>query len=185
MNSDGKMLRLFVALEVDESLRGQILSLPRKGLDSARWSHPDDLHITLRFIGDVKEGQADKIKDILQGLRVQKFSIVVRGLNVFRKKHQSILYAPVESARKVTHLSAEITERLQTTGLEFPIQEYTPHVTIARLKKFQGLPDYIDHHSKKIHAEWRAEKFSLYLSANPDEGGKRYTQLAQYPLPDY
>ncbi len=178
-------IRLFAALKVSNQLMQQIASLPRKGLDSPRWSHSEDLHITLRFVGDVAEEQLPAILETLEGVRVKIFKIVVRGLDIFEKKHQRILYAPVESARMVTHLSAEITERLQKAGLVFTEQHYTPHVTIARLKSRSGLLDYVMHHKKKIYAEWETGSFTLFRSAEPNETGKRYTALKEYKLTDY
>jgi 2'-5' RNA ligase len=179
------MIRLFAALKVPQALVDQAEKLPRKGLDSARWSHPDDLHITLRFLGDVEEGRLPEIEQALEFVKQKKFTVVVKGIDVFRKKHQSILYGAVESARSVTNLSADVTTRLQRIGFEFTAQDYTPHVTLARLKKYQGLPDYVDHHSKKISAEWRAESFFLFRSANPDESGRRYSVIREYLLAAY
>ncbi len=179
------MIRLFAALDVSDNLKQQISALPRKGLDSARFSHKDDLHITLRFIGEVEEEKLLAIKEILEGVHVKQFNVVVKGLALFEKKRQTVLYAPVESARSVTHLSTEITERLQKLGFVFSEQFYTPHVTIARTKNAEGLAGYINQHAKKISAEWKVEKFILYQSSDPDSSGQRYTSLKEYTLRKY
>jgi RNA 2',3'-cyclic 3'-phosphodiesterase len=178
-------MRLFAALKISNCLAEQISKLPRKGLESARFSHPDDLHITLRFMGEVDEKQLPEIQEILEGVRVKQFTVVVRGLNIFEKKNQTILYAPVESAKSATHLSAEITERLQKSGFVFSDQLYKPHVTIARLRNITGINDYIRKNERQIFAEWRAEEFILYKSAEPDDGGKRYAKLQKYNLSVY
>jgi 2'-5' RNA ligase len=177
--------RLFIALEVPAELKRQMESLPRKGLDSAHFQHPGDLHITLRFIGEAEDEQIPEIQKILEGIPVKKFGVVVKGLGIFHKKNQEILYAPVESARMVTHLSAEITERLQKARFVFTPQPYTPHVTLARLKTAHGLDQYVQKNKDKIHAEWTAQNFILFRSADPDEGGKRYTKLREYSLKNY
>jgi RNA 2',3'-cyclic 3'-phosphodiesterase len=179
------LIRLFAALDVSSELKNQIEALPRKGLDSARFSHMDDLHITLRFMGEVEDNKLPEIEEVLEGVRVKEFTVVVKGLALFEKKKQSVLYANVESVRSVTNLSAEVTERLQKIGFVFNEQFYKPHVTIARLKNVHGLQEYIKQHEKKIHAEWKAREFILYRSAEPDAGGKRYTKLRTYGLAKY
>jgi RNA 2',3'-cyclic 3'-phosphodiesterase len=179
------LIRLFTALDVPGSLKNQIEQLPRKGLNSARFSHIDDLHITLRFMGEVEEEKLLAIQEILEGVRIKEFTVVVKGLALFEKKKQAVLYAPVESARAVTHLSAEVTERLQKIGFIFTEQFYKPHVTIARLKNTHGLQDYIMQHSKKIFAEWKDQRFILYRSSEPDGKGQRYTKLREYALVKY
>ncbi len=179
------MIRLFAALDVPDALKRQIEGLPRKGLDSARFSHIDDLHVTLRFMGEVEDSKVEEVKEILEGVRVKQFTVVVRGLALFEKKKQGVLYAPVESAKSVTHLSAEVTERLQKTGFVFSEQFYKPHVTIARLKNLNSMDQYIKQNEKKIFAEWKAQEFILYRSAEPDDKGQRYTKLQQYALNRY
>ena len=178
-------MRLFAALQVPNSLRKQIISLPQKGLDSARFSHIDDLHITLRFMGEVEENRLSEIIERLEGIRVKQFTVVVRGLDLFDQKRQKILYAPVESAKSVTHLSAEITERLQKIRFVFSEQFFTPHVTIARMKSVSGVEDYIRKNEKQIFAEWNAEEFILYKSAEPNENGQRYTVIKEFGLSKY
>lgn len=177
--------RLFVALTVPDSLKQQVQELPRTGLDSPRWSHQQDLHITLRFLGDVDDDRVASIVDALSSLRIVKFSIVVKGLAVFNRKNQRILYAPVESVRTVTNLSAAITERLATIGFVFSQQPYTPHVTLARLNNNGSIEHYLKKHKALVRAEWTADCFHLFRSADPDSHGSRYSSLASFALRDY
>ncbi|MCC7304997.1 MAG: RNA 2',3'-cyclic phosphodiesterase [Alphaproteobacteria bacterium] len=177
-----KTIRLFAALSIPGVLKKQASALPRKGLSSPRWSHPDDLHITLRFIGDVDESRLPEIEETLEHVRVKPFTIVAKGLDIFARKKQKILYIPIESRRAVTNLSAEVTERLNKTDFEFPLDVYTPHITLARLSDPAGLRDYVYRNAGFIRLEWKAESFFLFRSADPDAGGKRYSVVREYPL---
>lgn len=177
--------RLFVALKVSDSLKQQAQELPRTGLDSPRWSHPDDLHITLRFLGDVEDNRFSSIVDMFSCIHAVKFSLVVKGLAVFNRKNQRVLYAPVESARAVTNLSAEVTDRLEKIGFAFSKQPYTPHVTLARLNNAGSVEHYLKKHALRIRAEWAVDSFHLFRSADPDSRGSRYRALAAFPLSDY
>jgi RNA 2',3'-cyclic 3'-phosphodiesterase len=174
--------RLFTALKVPEELIKQARQLPLKGLDNARWSHVDDLHITLRFMGEVEDQKIDAVKELLGQIHVKPFTIVAKGLDVFDKKNRGVLYVPIESHKKITHLAAEITERLTRLDFVFPESYYTPHITLARAKNAQGMHRYAETHGKKIRVEWMATEFFLFRSADPDETGKRYTQLSSCPL---
>jgi RNA 2',3'-cyclic 3'-phosphodiesterase len=178
-------IRLFTALKASADLHRQVQELPRKGLDSAHWSHPDDLHITLRFLGDVERDRLAEIEEILEGIRVRKFGVVVKGLDIFQRKKGGVLYAAVESTRKLTHLNSEVTERLQKLGFVFPEKFYTPHVTLARVNNVQGLKEYSQKNSRLIRAEWSVESFYLFQSADPDEKQRRYTALRKYKLSEF
>lgn len=175
-------VRLFTALKVSPLLAEQVEAMPRKGMDSPRWTHADDLHITLRFIGDINETKIESIIHSLDLIKVRNFGVAVKGLDVFHKPHRSILYAPVESIRGTTNLTTEITDRLQELGFVFTEQFYTPHVTLARVKNKHGIETYAKKNAKKIFAEWMANSFYLMQSAHAALGQTRYTVLKEYSL---
>lgn len=175
-------IRLFIALPVPTALREQIAAVPRRGLESPRWTHPDDLHITLRFIGDIDPERVPDIESVLGEVRAGAFHIEVEGLDFFSNRAQTILYAGIKSARKLENLCALVTEKIQKAGFEFPLRPYIPHITLARLKKTRGLDSYIDAHKKKIRASWKTDRFVLYRSGQPDGTGKRYAALREYSL---
>ncbi len=180
--TDKGLVRLFAALTVPENLSQQMKNLPRSGID-ARFAHEDDYHITLRFIGDMPPDRVDEISQALARVRRPKLNIVVRGLDAFdRAKKNPVMFAKVESARKLTALAAEINVALSPLGFDMPDKEFVPHVTFARLNRRDGAQEYIDRYSGRIAASWEAPEFYLMRSAPPDGSGRRYSVLAKYPL---
>lgn len=175
------MKRLFVALPVPSGFISQLRELPYKGLEG-KWNHKDDLHITIRFLGEVEENQIIDITDALNKVRRPQFSIEVSGLNVFDNKRQSILYANIASTKKLTTLCAEITDVLTPLGFDFGTRPYKPHITLIRLKNPHGIDKYINQHGKKINSSWRATGFKLMESSSADEKGCHYKTLADYGL---
>lgn len=159
--------------------------MPRKMLEDPLWVHPDDLHLTLRYIGDIEEENLPLLQEALAGVRFKSFSIEIKGLAAFHKRWQSILYADIKSRQKLTTLTTEITDKLNGLGYVFPERNYSPHITIARVKKKRGMADYIESYSKKIHAAWAVDSFSLFRSAQPGETGRRYSVIERYRLVDY
>ncbi len=177
----GGKIRLFAALTLPQSVKDTLTALPHKGLD-ARWSKADDMHITLRFLGEVDPAQLPDIKAALDRVRRAPFNIELGGLGAFQEGRQPVLWADVQSTRKLTALTAEINAALEPLGFEMPRKPFRPHVTLARLNKPQGLEAFQQKNSSKVRASWQAASFGLYLSAAPDEKGSVYRELQGYRL---
>lgn len=173
--------RLFVALAVPATAASDLLKLPRTGID-ARWLHPDDLHITLRFLGDLDPDRIPAIRDVLARVRRPPFGVEIGGLGFFDHKKDGVLYARIDSTRKLNALCGDVTDALTPLGFDFGVREFVPHITLARLKGSRGLRQYIENKGK-IHIQgWQANEFGLMQSGAPDTAGRRYRALAQYPL---
>ncbi len=175
-------VRLFTALPVPDDVKTSIGALSRKGLDG-RWTAPDDLHITIRFLGDTEEERVPEIIEALSRVRRSPFHIEGQGLSAFYNKSQTVLYATVESTRKLTALCAEVTDALTPLGFDFGMRPYVPHITVARLKSPpKKIEHYIKSHSRHLHYNWKATSFSLMQSAPPDEKDRRYRLIHKFPL---
>ena len=174
-------LRLFVALPVPAGFVARLSSLPRKGLD-ARWNHDDDLHITLRFLGDLPSESTPAIEKALTRVRRPPFYVEVGGLGVFENRRQSVLYVRVDSTRKMTALCGDITDELTPLGFDFGMRPFVPHITLARLNSSRGLSQYIEKNSENVSGRWEAGSFSLMRSGAADVAGRRYAILSHYPL---
>ena len=172
--------RLFVALPVPPF--DAFLKLPRNGLAEGRWTAADDLHITLRFLGDVSDDRIPEIEDSLSRVRRPRFGIESRGLGVFEKDRQNILYAKIESIKKMTTLCADITDALTKLGFDFGPRPFYPHVTLARFPVRQLLDDYIARHGQRVQASWRADEFRLMESSGADVKSSRFRMIAEYKL---
>ena len=175
------MMRLFTALPVPGEARAMLQSLPRSDLD-ARWTSSDDLHITLRYLGPVPEDSLPAIGEALARVRRPSFHVEVQGLGTFSGGRHPVLWAAVQSTRKLTALAGDINEALAPLGFEMPNKPFTPHITLARLNQPKGLESWIGKHERRVSARWQANSFTLYLSAEPDEQSRRYRALATWPL---
>ena len=173
--------RLFVALPVSDPFRDLAAALPRQGLD-ARWTHPDDLHITIRFLGDIDPERAGQATEALERVRRPPFHVDIAGLDIFDNRRNTVLYARVESTRKLTALCGDVTDALAPLGLDFGARPFIPHVTLARLNGQQGLESYIRRHAKAVTAHWQAASFALMRSSALDENGRHYNILSEYAL---
>jgi len=132
------MLRLFVAITPPESIR-QRLKLLSAGVPKAKWSKLENLHLTLRFIGDVDGRTFGDIVDGLGQVSVPTFALQIAGVGQFGEGHRvDTLWAGVKPNEALTRLQGKIETALQRLGLEPERRKFHPHVTLARLR---GAPE--------------------------------------------
>ena len=127
------MIRLFVALEIPSPVCERLLAL-QGGVSGARWLDREQLHLTLRFIGEVSESTAGDIDDALTGVRVPGFALALAGVGAFGGKAPRSLWAGVRASSELVHLQRKIENALQRLGLSAEQRKFTPHVTLARLR---------------------------------------------------
>jgi len=180
MQSDNKTRRLFVALPVSAGFKSVFKKLPQQQIDGS-WNHPDDLHITIRFLGDVDPEAVDDIAETLERVQCKQLSIDVNGFDLFENK-KPILYAQVQSIRKMNNIVASVNEALQHAGFAMPMRPYIPHITLARPKDIPKARLFAKKNAKIMKSQWKAESFSLFESADPDIDGRIYTKIKQYSL---
>lgn len=176
------MPRLFTALEIPAPIAFS-LSLLRGGLPGARWTDPDNYHITLRFIGDIDEPTADEIADGLARVARPGFALSLDGLGAFGSRRPHALFAGVKSSPALRDLQAEHERIIQQIGLEPERRKFTPHVTLARLKGASE-PDvaaYLGLRGDFRTAAFPVGRFVL-LSSRASRGGGPYLMEEAYPL---
>ena len=176
------MIRLFTAIEIPESLRMR-LSLLQGGVPGARWSPPENLHLTLRFIGEVDEATANDIDDVLGSLRAPAFELTLKGVGEFGGRDAHALWAGVAPSEPLHRLVAKIESALQRMGLEAETRKYTPHVTLARLRDAPAakVREFLGTHAPFDSGLFRVRSFALY-SSHPSAHGSLYRAERDYPL---
>jgi 2'-5' RNA ligase len=177
------MIRLFVALALPQPLQLQLASLDG-GVPGARWVKPEYRHLTLRFIGEVDRSIADDLDVVLGGIEAPSFELTLSGVGQFGKPDAArILWAGVEPNGALDHLQMKIEAAVARAGLPVEQRRFSPHVTLARLRRAPGnrIEQFV-----ADHAGFRAEPitidrftlFSSFLSSS----GAIYTPEAEYPL---
>ena len=176
------MPRLFTALELPEAVAGQ-LALMRGGIAGARWLEPEDYHVTLRFIGDVDGRAARDIAETLGDIGRPKTQVRFDVLSWFGGDKPRAIVAKVKPEPALMDLQAELERRLRRIGLEPETRKFTPHVTLARLRRVgqASVASYLAARGTLIVEPFTAERFVLY-SAREGSGGGPYVVEAAYPL---
>ena len=158
-------MRLFVALALPDAVANSLLTL-QSGVPGARWQTRDQLHLTLRFIGEVDGRDAGAIDDALATIVAPAFPVALKGVGAFGGKHPHALWAGVATSEALHHLHRKIESALHRVGMEGDGRKYTPHVTLAKLKGTQNghVIDFLTDHALYASVPYTVANFILYSS---------------------
>ncbi|MCU1311693.1 MAG: 2,5 ligase [Candidatus Angelobacter sp.] len=191
-------MRLFVGIDITDDIRERISSYVA-GLQrefpaiGAKWVKPESLHLTLKFIGESKE--PEKIKSVLSSIQAPSFEISFRSVGFFTPRSPRIFWAGVQASEDLPLLANTIDSALGAIAVARETQDYSPHLTLARVGSGKPYGDPRDR-NKPTFITLRARVESL---PQPDFGtmiakefflfqsetlpsGPRYTKLARFEL---
>ncbi|NQU61156.1 MAG: RNA 2',3'-cyclic phosphodiesterase [Rhodospirillales bacterium] len=176
-------MRLFVGIALPEDIRDRLRSLSG-GLPGARWVSLENLHLSLRFIGEVPGGDERDIFEALKALDLPAFELTLSGLGSFERRGRVYaVWAGVEKSEPLSHLQAKVAVALERTGFEPEHRKFKPHITLARLKggKVPEVAQYLQFHGSFAVGPFRVAHFTLFRSYLGN-GGSHYEALVEYPL---
>jgi 2'-5' RNA ligase len=178
---DAAMHRLFVAIRPPEDIREVLIDL-MEGVPGLRWQDDDQLHLTLRFIGEVERPVAEDLAAALARIRFESFSLSLDGVGKFEKHRRGSLWAGVQPKDQLKSLAAKVERACQSAGLEPERRAYHPHITLAR---WSGRAPDLDRHLEQLgglaSSPWPVSEFILYESRLGRDGA-HYEPLERYSL---
>ncbi|WP_372000182.1 RNA 2',3'-cyclic phosphodiesterase [Tistrella mobilis] len=175
------MHRLFVALPLPTTVRDQLAGL-RGGLVGARWTAPANLHLTLRFIGEVEGPSVADAIDALDMIDVVPLTLSLKGLGLFGPaRRPGMLWAGVEGGAPLADLQRRVDAAIDGAGLPRERRRFTPHVTVARLKQSPDdrLDRYLAAHAGFTSPDFTVDTMHLYESRLGHDGPV-YTSLGAF-----
>ena len=174
--------RLFVAVDPPDDVRAALAKLCR-GLDGARWTRPDQLHVTLRFLGSVDAAAAPRIVEALRGVRLAAFTLAASGFGVFPSpRAPRVLWTALAPAGPL--VAAHAAVEAEIAGEISPDEKpFSPHLTLARLDRTRGgaVAGWIAAREPFSAGPWTVDAFALY-SSTLTPAGAIHRRLASYPL---
>lgn len=176
MTSDKQFSRLFFALWPSDQVRQSIvdvfsaIAIP----DHSRFIQPENLHITLHFLGQVESDRRVCLQQVACALNDKPFVVNLDCLGYFTKAKilwMGCQYLPVELVR----LHRDLGESLANCGYQSEFHEYKPHVTLMRKcrEPLNANNDFV--------IPWQVDEFALVESIS-GSGGVRYQVIEKYPL---
>ena len=179
------MPRLFVAIDLPDETKDQILSLREDDLPPGRWTRRDALHLTLHFIGDVPEAVARAYQRALAQVKVGAFDLRIQGVGQFPiDDRPRVIWAGVQNRPALRALHEAVGGALEREGYRRERRRFHPHITLMRFKKpirrgtaSRWLAAHIDFYAEPF----RVEQFTLYES-DLQPSGAVYSKRGVYEL---
>jgi RNA 2',3'-cyclic 3'-phosphodiesterase len=175
-------MRLFVALPIPDAVaRG--LMLLQGGVPGARWQAREQLHLTLRFIGEVDGADARALDDALAGIDAPAFELQLHGVGQFGNKQPHALWAAARKNELLDHLARKVDSAIRRVGQPQDAHKFMPHVTLARLRhpELERMRDWLTAHALYTSETFTVDGFCLYSSKLTSDGSIYRVERA-YPL---
>ena len=177
------MPRLFVAIDPPLGIRERLGALCC-GLPGARWVEPEQLHLTLRCIGDVDGSELTSVREALAEVRAEALSMQLEGIGFFPPRgNPRVVWVGIRKNEQLLRLHNRIESVLVRAGLAPEDRKYSPHITLARLKNtpVSRIGAYLAQHGLFSTEEFQANEFLLYSSVLNSRGARHYIEEG-YPL---
>lgn len=136
-------MRLFVAVELSENVKSELIrAIEALGhlCVKGRFTRPENLHLTLAFIGETK--RLAEAKSAVDSLNAAKFNLTVGGLGAFKRAGGDVYWAGVEKNDRLFEIQDALCAQLKNAGFELENRQYKPHITLGREVILSKTPDF-------------------------------------------
>ena len=167
-------MRLFIAIEISEEMKEYIVKI-QKNIDATinkiKFVNPNQIHLTLKFLGEVQPNNLEEIKNNLKKITLKPFSVVLDKIGVFpSESYIRVIWIGLKPEEPILELQRNIDEELKK--LFKKEKDYKPHLTLARVKFINNKKEFIEKiknisiENKKIYVN----KFKLIKSTLTQKG---------------
>ncbi|MDH5654753.1 MAG: RNA 2',3'-cyclic phosphodiesterase [Spirochaetia bacterium] len=160
-------MRLFTAISIPVSIQEEIGNICY-GIPNARWVKKEQLHITLCFIGEMEQHQLPSLTEVLSDVSFKSFNLNLKGIGQFlTAKDLNTIWLGVKDSDELTELQSRVSKKLKSIGINPDKKKYSPHVTLARIKKATGgrIREYMEEFSQFQTEIFPVHSFNLFSSS--------------------
>jgi RNA 2',3'-cyclic 3'-phosphodiesterase len=188
-------LRLFVAIALPETVRDEILRAQRElqplvSREAARWTRPDQFHLTLRFLGNVPVEAVEELKQSIEAVcrNASPLALRAQGAGFFpNPRFARVIWVGIHSQEnQLIDLQEQIETAVSPFSGEPGEKNFAGHVTLGRLKNprpgdVRDLAARAQMFDAQLFGSWTAQNVEI-IRSELSSGGARYTLLAAFPL---
>jgi len=177
-----KVHRLFVAIRPPEEVRDLLIDAMDDS-PALRWVGDEQLHLTLRFIGEVERPVANDVATALQKIRSPAFELEVEGVGKFEQRNGGAIWAGVRPKEPVAALASKIERGIQLVGLEAEHRAFMPHITLARWNRrnADAVGTFLRRNAALRSESFLVDSFTLFESRLSRQGA-HYEEIVDYRL---
>ncbi len=185
-------MRAFVAIDLPASLHaalGQAQAAFRSSCRDCRWTRPEAIHLTLKFLGQVSEAQVAEITRALGALGpFEKFSVQVKGFGFFPDaRRPRVFWAGLDAPPALPELAKRVEGSMEKLGFAREARSFAPHLTLGRFKVPRRQPALESLLEKNDEANldvglggFEVSEFFLFESKLSPQGAE-YRKVARFP----
>jgi len=177
------MPRLFIAVDLPDTIKENLETM-FFGIPGARWVALDQLHLTVRFIGDVDGTLFHDIINILEEVNIPPFDLQLKGVGHFPPRGAPrVLWVGLDKSGLLQLLRNKIDTTLLKIGLKHEKRKFSPHITLARLKNthLQKVANFLSGNGLFSQEPFQVDDFKLYSSTLNRKGAIHRVERV-YPL---
>lgn len=178
------MHRLFVAIDLPEEVRRELARFRREEVPGARWVPVEQLHLTLRFIGEADDAARAAVQQALAAVRGVPFPLAVQVVGHFPpRKNPHVLWVGADAGAPLTDLQEQVERSVQAAGIAPEGRPFSPHITIARLRETPShlVAEFEKRHQAFACPPFPVDAFHLYESTLTPKGAI-HERVRSYPL---
>jgi len=171
-------MRIFIAVDLPKEVKNYLYDLQKelqveKKYNKINWIAKKNLHLTLRFLGDITKEELSKVEEELERIRLNKFEAILKGTGIFPNEIiPRIVWVGLEPKEGIQKLQHKVDEL--TLGIGKAEQEFSAHITLGRIKKLEKKKELLEKikELKIKELKWKIEKITIFESVLSKEGPK-------------
>jgi len=171
-------MRLFVSVPVPDELKTKVAALGKEiAQDGVMLVRPENMHLTLKFLGEIDEKKIEDIEKKLSSVRFRAFDCALRSVGVFpNENYVKVVWAGCESGNALESLAKDVIRSLSGYGDD---KRFTAHLTIARVKRKIDLRSFLQKHKADEFGSFPVKEFHLMQSVLKPSGPE-YSVLSSF-----
>ncbi len=181
-------MRTFIAIDLPESIREALSrkqAMFRSACLDARWSPPEGIHLTLKFLGEISDAKLREVSAGLRNLaRFESFAVGVKGFGFFPDaRRPRVFWVGVEAPSNLSHLAEQVEQAMGKIGFAREERPFRPHLTLARFKvpqPQQALQSLLSRQDEQELGSFDVSEFFLFESRLSSQGAK-YRKVERFP----
>lgn len=176
-------MRLFIAIEIPREVKDYLFTIKNnfnKNLAKVNWIAKKNLHLTLKFLGNIDEKLIPKIIEKLNEIKFDSFELELDNLDSFpNPNYMKVLWVGVKNFNKVIELQSEVEEKLREYFEKD--KEFSAHITLGRIKFVKDKPEFnsILKKTKINKIKFKVDSFSL-IKSELSKNGPTYINLEKF-----
>lgn len=137
-------MRLFIAINFDEETRKNIIDVQQRLriLGTGNFSHPENLHLTLAFLGEIAPTKVDAVQQAMNRTAVGPISLTFDHVGRFKRDGGDIWWIGLSENRPLLSLQKELSGHLADAGFHLEDRRFSPHITLARGVRLDTQPEH-------------------------------------------